>query len=733
MPARKASTVSTKRKSPEGRSPAPGSKTKKPRQPSAAATHRFLRGLAAQLASGADETHGVDIDIQGALQAALEALPEGKLKAALLRNQAEAIETLLAEFESVRQQHGEGKREAKNSGGRGRIDAASGGGGDATSAGAGAGAGEVVPCTVQLYRRARAIAEDVGGSTVERKLLKALALSPRAPLELLVDALGATRSGDHGDDPSVPTTLEFAVAGLRSLAKALGADPRAALSGNGLAFFADRAAVLASSAARALRSKCGDGGGDEAAEAAATEGEALGLMLRILQVAGMGLSAPDNAAAAGERRRVDGDDDTHAAVDPSERLLLPCSPETSSPSIQCLGLSFGGVMLTPTISSGPRKSLSLQARSLPSARRSVARLLAHYVVSAAACSIRRQKEAGAAAAVIASARAAAIGRAGTTSPGTGTDGESSDSSSSSSDDEENEEEEDAGDGYKKNDLHAFLSRHLFTLCAANLAGNEPATLEFLRCVGDAFFVAPEAGTAVNSSTSVGGRPSILVCLAPACGRALARLPRPSASPAPTAAQFLRRAYAFRVVDALNQSAASASLSSSSGSAGMGATTTAAVAIVHRSRGVGGFTESSPAYRVVARTPARWDFVGAAGAPPSLLHFLGRPEGPIAVGKGPAGAALKELASRSRSPADVAELLRSSPACAPAALGPLLSAMEGLEGSARNEEDQHGAGHGRREENGDSAATPDVVGGFFVDTGGEGGAGAGTETVLGRLG
>ncbi|CAM9380394.1 unnamed protein product, partial [Scytosiphon promiscuus] len=651
MPARKMSTSSTKRKSVDSVPSASGADAKKHRQPTGAATHRFLRGLAAQLASEADEADGqVHIDIHGALQAALEALPKGKLKGSLLKSEHEALQTLVAEFESVRQQQGEREREPESDG-RGRSDAATPG--DAVAAGASA--GDIVPCTVQLYRRARAIAEEAGSCTKESKLLKALALSPRAPLDLLVDAVGATDAGSTlGDLAAIASpTLESAVAGLRSLAKALGADPRAALSPAGLAYFADRAAVLASSAAKVLASDGADGVGDEAGEAAeATTGEALGLMLRILQVAGMGLSAPGGAMVAGEGDAGNGDGcaQGEAACD---RLLLPCSPEASSPSKQA----------------GPP----------PSARRSVARLLAHYVVAAAACCTRRQSRAGGAAAVIKRARAAAAGQARSTDPDNATDDDSSDSS-----------DDDDSDGDGDGEGAASLSRHLSALCAANLAGNELATLEFLRCVGDALFVAPEAGTAMASSPpSVGGGGggggvSIFVCVAPACARALARLPRPSASPAPTAAEFLRRAYAFRVVDALDQSAASASLLSSlSGSARKGAaTTSAAVSLVSRGRGGRRSAASGAPSQGAARTPARWDFVGEAGAPPSLLHFLGRPEGPVAVGKGPAGAALKKLASRRQSPAEVAELLRSSPACAPSALGPLLSAMEGLEVNAQ---------------------------------------------------
>lgn len=336
MPARTASTAVAKRKSPEGQSPANGSKAKKNRHPPAAASNLFLRGLAAQLASEADEADGqVDIDIRGALQAALGALPEGKLKGALLKNEHEALETLVAEFESVlqQQQQQEDKKEADKSDSSGSGDAAAALGDAAASTG---GASEVVvPCTVQLYRRARAIAENTGSSNnaTERNLLKALALNPRAPLDLLVDAVATTDGGNNtaSSDPSTTTTLEAAVGGLRSLTKALGADPRAALSPAGLAFFADRAAVLASSAAKAMTaaSKRSD---DRDQAGAATGEEALGLMLRVLQVAGMGLSARGVAEDGGADGA--GDGNTQGAAEPSQRLLLPCSPETSSASAQ---------------------------------------------------------------------------------------------------------------------------------------------------------------------------------------------------------------------------------------------------------------------------------------------------------------------------------------------------------------------------------------------------------------
>lgn len=321
-----------------------------------------------------------------------------------------------------------------------------------------------------------------------------------------------------------------------------------------------------------------------------------------------------------------------------------------------------------------------QVDSTPPARISVARLLAHYAASLAACSAGRT-------AVITSAQAAATGG--------GREGSDDESSSDSN------EEEETGDGHDNKNNNTALSRHLSALCAANLAGSEPGTLEFVRCVGDAVF----------ATDGCGGDVPLASPLAPSCGRALARLRRPAASPAPTAAQFLRRAYAFRVVEALKRSARSTSLSSKPISPSrQGAIAPAAIA----GRGSGGATSGGG-----GGAAAAWDFVGDSSAPPALLEFLGRPEAPVAVGQGGAAQpALKELASRRNSPAAVAELLRSSPACAPAALGPLLSAMERLQGG------EEGGGK-------TAAAVAVGVGGFFVDTGGA--AGGPESVVLARLG
>ncbi|CAM9372429.1 unnamed protein product [Ectocarpus sp. 13 AM-2016] len=666
MPARKVTAAATKRKSPGDHPQSPRSKAKKrlvqgdsnhaaaapdgaSSKPVVSRVHKFIVGLAVQLTSTCDDEEvDVDVQVEGLFRAALGALPAGKLKAELMQDEAAAMKTLAAEVASIRFKQQQQQQPPQE------------GGEIATEKDAGvAAACALVPCTAQLYRQARATAEKqsrgIDGAATDNKPLRALALSPRAPLDLLVNAMRSTSKLDGAAAP-VSTTLDATVLGLRNLVGALAADPLAAMSPSGLAFFADRAAVLASSAARSLVAR--RGGDSITGDKAALEAEALGLMLRILQVAGLALSA----AGSGSSR----------PADPASWLLLPCAPETSS-------AWNGEVAATPSdgsLGAPPRNEVD----STPPARISVARLLAHYAASVAACSVGRK-------AVVKAAQAAATGG--------GIEG-SDDEGSSESDGEE--EAGDCPDNNKSNNIS--LSRHLSALCAANLAGSEPGTLEFLRCVGDAVF-----------ATDDGGDVSLAARLAPACGRALARLRRPAASPAPTASQFLRRAYAFRVAETLNRSARAASLSSSKPLSRKEAIAPTAIA----GRGSGGCASNGSG----GGATAVWDFVGDSSAPPALLEFLGRPEAPAAVGQGDAAQpALKELASRRNSPAAVAELLRSSPACAPAALGPLLSAMERLQGG------EEGGGK-------TAAAAAVGVGGFFVDTGG---AVGGTESViLARLG
>ncbi|CAN0196634.1 unnamed protein product, partial [Pylaiella littoralis] len=702
MPARRESSpAAAKRKSSvSGHSPVPSSKAKKrltqdnnrPAIATGAASraNKFIVGVAGQLLSSRGDAAvdgDVDVDVEGAGRAAVEALPEGKLKAELLRDEAATIKAVKAK-DGKRRKHSGGETAEEDNGAAGPATAAE-------AADGGGGGGVVIPCTNQLYRRARATAEDQRRNRNDDKLLKALALSPRAPLDLLVDAIGTATAMTDGSRAnssgagSATSVVEPAVTLLRNLAMAVAADPRAVVSSpSGLNFFADRAAVLASSAAKALTVGCDSGnGGSEGASAAAAGGEALGLMLRLLQVAAQALSALGNKTAAavgnsgwgggggggGNDDKNDAQEESVVAADPADQLILPYSPEISSlPSSDALVVTAAAEPATSTGNTGGSYTTTAKMMPPPPARLSVARLLAHYaVVSATCCSARsgrREKGVGAAAAaaaVIKSARAATVvGVARDTEDG----GESSSSSSSS-------DGEDAGTLDSNNSV--VLSRHLSALCAGLLAGNEPATLEFVRCVGDFFFVPSSScsssqGSAATTTAvaSAGGNTTAITAaaaaahaavrgafLAPACARALARLPRPSISHSPpTAAQFLKRAYCYRVVDALNQSATAAEAASVPSRPRERGAVTAAVAIA---RGVGWRPKPTRSAHggSSASSSSPWDFVGAvgaSGAPSALLEFLGRPEAPAAVGKGLAGTALKELATRRDSLAAVAE-------------------------------------------------------------------------------
>lgn len=354
MPARKVAAAATKRKSPGGHPPSPGSEAKKrlaqgdgnqaaatddaSSKPAVSRGHKFIVGLAVQLTSTCDDEEvDAGVQVEGAIRAALGALPAGKLKAELMHDEAATMKTLASEVASIRskqQQHNK-----KKSGNRKNNEKQTQKGGEvATGKDVGvAAACALVPCTAQFYRQARATAEKqsrgVDGTAPDNKPLRALALSPRAPLDLLVNAMGSTSKLDGAASP-VSTTLDAAVVGLRNLVGALAVDPLAATSPSGLAFFADRAAVLASSAARSLVARRSDSarGGSITGDKAALEVEALGLMLRILQVAGLALSAAGGGDTASRPRETDDDGGSGGCrpADPGSWLLLPCTPETSS-------------------------------------------------------------------------------------------------------------------------------------------------------------------------------------------------------------------------------------------------------------------------------------------------------------------------------------------------------------------------------------------------------------------
>ncbi|CAM9615746.1 unnamed protein product, partial [Sphacelaria rigidula] len=213
MPARKSSK---KRKAQKYPSEADGdnmdkreSKSKKhdPRDKNAGGqklVRKFVAGLATRL-SGHEKG-----DMESIFLAALSALPEGKLKAELSRDTATAIQLLTAQLTTTvinEHQHPLVHTQAPTvcQGDDGRMSPA-----PKESQGATA-----VPCTLELYNRARREAEkkylknNPAGSTEAPAgdskgggLLRTLALNPRAPLDLLVDAVSSEPYAGRSSEPA---------------------------------------------------------------------------------------------------------------------------------------------------------------------------------------------------------------------------------------------------------------------------------------------------------------------------------------------------------------------------------------------------------------------------------------------------------------------------------------------------------------------------------------------------
>lgn len=682
----------------------PGDPSLSPSPPAVLMSERagkFVFGLAARLAGEERDTF-----VKDSFRAALAALPKGKLKRELEKDEASTLRLLAGEVHRLKP-----AVTAAATAEPGAAAAAAGGVGTKTkgrgkkrersaekdedetgiSVAIGAEGTDIVPCTRELYSRARSQAEkqllsggDSKGSntsssavvakatTKKTSSLKTLALNPRAPLDLLIDAMDGTETpgGALKTPTSVQdTVLHAALDGMRNLVAALATDPRAAMSVSGLAFYADRAAALAESVSVELAATQG-GRWAPAGLMSSTATEAMGLMLRILHVAGLATTAAAVEATA-----------TIVADHAADTLLLPCVPETTQEAAGGNG-----------------------AKVLPP-HQAVARLLAHYAIAMGVCSTVDWN--GGVPAFIKSVQAASMGGRGSASNAQGerrvSDGNCSDSESSDS------EEEALDEGERLSSASGWgggggggsaLSSHLLTLCAIHLAGRESTTLEFVRCVGDACYT---GGARPRLS------PAVAASLAPTCALALVRLPRPVSSPAPSATLFLRRAYASRIVHSLLLESSSYFAAGGVGS------------------GKGGGELGGRRINFPAAASRPWDFVGAAAAPRALLEFLGRPEAVAAVegaaggaGAGAGAAALKQLAKRRDSPRAVEELLRSSEACAPCALGPLLEAMESLGG----EEECEASGDGKGEAGYDVVA----LGGFFVDTAGAGGEQRKSEAV-----
>lgn len=626
----------------------------------AALITKFISGLAAQLLPEEvhDNSSNGPVDAVSLFRVAVAALPKGKLKRALEKDEVGNVERLAAELRALT-----GKDAAEATpparANKQRKNLVQGFGLAAPSAGGSR--SDVVPCTVELYAKARELATE-SSEKGDHSLLRSLAVNPRAPVDVLIEAMIDKRV--ISDASPNKTDLGSVLIEMRNLKKVMVADPSAAATPS----LADRMANLASVVMEAASTTNGPGTGDLDSAMAS---EALGLTLRMLQVSG--LVSPPNWTSGNP-----------AAVDLlADRLLLPCFQEMTGPP------------------RGAERGASI--KSLAGRRSaSMSFLLAHYAAALAACSVDWE---GGSNALLRSVRLAAAAAAGTAMDHqchVGGEMSPRDESSDEGESEEDEGEEDIMDGIPGFDP---LTRHLLTLCAGYLPNEESAKLDFLRCLGDACFV-PRVGEPEPRRSKPLLPPTVAVRLAATCSRVLSLLPRPSASPDLSAVHFLKRAYAARVVRALGRM-------SSVTSKVENCSRRRKSALLSFRSDRGGASLDSPAI------VQPWDFVGSSEVPPGLLDFLKRPEAPAVVGRGTAAeAALQVLASRCDRPALLVEALRSAEECTPSVLSQLLSAVEMLSdvdgnGGIKAVDGRDGMDVVRRED-GDA----EIYGGFFIDTGGD---------------
>lgn len=617
---------------------------------------KFISGLAAQLLPEEvhDNNSNGSVDAVSSFRVAVAALPKGKLKRMLEKDEVGNVERLAAKLRALAAKDAaEATPPARANKQRRNLVR---GVGLAASSSNGS-KSEVVPCTVELYAKARELATE-RSEKGDHSLLRSLAVNPRAPADVLIEAINEKRV--LSDASSNETDFGSNLVEMRNLTKVMVADPSAAAT----PLLINRMANLASAVAEAASTTNDRSTGDLDLAMAS---EALGLTLRMLQVSGL-VSPPNRTSGK------------PAAVDRlADRLLLPCFQEMTG--------AERGTSMKPF--PGHRSS-------------STSFLLAHYALALAACSVGWE---GGSSALLRSVRSAAAA-------GTSTDQQRHvggemlprDESSDEGESEEDEGEEDIMDGIPGFDP---LTKHLLTLCAGYLPNEESATLDFLRCLGDACFV-PRVGEP-EPRRSKPLLPSIVASrLTATCSRVLSLLPRPSASPDLSAVHFLKRAYAARVVRALCRMSSVTSEVENSSRRRKGA-----LSSFRSDRG--GANLDPPA------VVQPWDFVGSSEVPPGLLDFLKRPEAPAVVGRGTAAeAALRVLTSRHDRPALLVEVLRSAEECAPSVLGRILSAVEMLSDVDGNEAIEDVDGDKRdgmdvvRRENGDV----ETCGGFFIDTGGD---------------
>ncbi|CAM9880249.1 unnamed protein product, partial [Choristocarpus tenellus] len=477
--------------------------------------HRFIIKLASKLTSEAGAATDRD-EILAQFQAAIESLPQGKLRETLAKNTKSSSEVFSKEVIRLGTTitgklvtRGEGKQKI----------------GLSTEEPT-----NTLVCTYDMYQEKRVLAQ----KETDGYSLYTLAANPRAPCDLLLSAMarksevvkrtkhdknkrlkGGAAKGLAALHSKVFIDLDANLADMRTLSKAIAIDVNGLLSSRGQAFYAARANVLASRAVRCLvelvrvqeETKNGHAAGPigyiSQTQASSIE-KSLGLILRLLNA--IGLAIRSLAPRTGVSSSMWGE----AGV----IFDLSCVPKTSS--------SEGSV------------------------GKSVAYLLAHYaaVLMLAVGLIpplggREESSEASSAALV--RRVSNLSVSGCTEDDNG-------SSNSDSDSYGDSEEEFESAGRVQGRGQEAAAEHVLILCAGHLHGDELKTLEMLQCVGTLCF--PWSSASTKTLSPLPHRAA--VAIAPVCSSLLSCLPQTrSKSPGVNnASLYLKRAFAAKIVSHL---------------------------------------------------------------------------------------------------------------------------------------------------------------------------------------
>ncbi|CAM9594178.1 unnamed protein product, partial [Discosporangium mesarthrocarpum] len=618
----------------------------------------FIVKLASKLAEELEIA--ADAEVSSRFNAALESLPPGKLRDSLMTNSTEGFKTFSSEVRRLRPQRTRAIDPAptppvKVSKGKGKRRLAGTGGVVAE---------DIVPCTLELYIKKRAVAEE--DKALES--LRVLAMNPRAPSDLLLAAMERIKSverkgGDgrrgikkrrkasegegfigikadsasSGDDGAGLTEV---LVNMSTLAEAVAIDILGFRTVRGQAFYLAEANRLASQAVQCLsKGARATQPGPWASQGAAEE--TLGHLLRFLYTSR--LTAPMTRPASG-REANDGSEFTLQCIPKTE--LVEVSPQKS---IACLLAHYTVALVLFKCRLDAHNDREGRGRGIGRGKgrgRSF---------TDATALVRRLAESSA---QCLGSRVSCVGNGGK--------GSSSDSDNSSCEDEGDEREGDWGP----------IIEHILCLCAGSfLSWDEAGPLDMLRCIGGLCLPATP-GKKPDSAVPL----EATMVLAPLCSRLLARILKPikpstAIDKGEKASLYLKRAYASRLVSSLFH------LLNSSTDFSKSSTTLA--------------TTQPPPAEAVASVRVKRSFTGAGvgPVPSSLIDFLDRVER-LSVPP-PARPALDELVSRANrasarerrgisrgsneavAAAAVKEGLRAAEACGPSSLGPLVDAVESV--------------------------------------------------------